>query len=494
MSLDRVLASQTTLSRSGNNATTSIVSSKYQRPAIASTRAWIFDTEKLLNDIKFAEQSSQEMRGISTHVLAKDHKEAKLRASRVDREVKGTVEKTAQTSNSLENAITLHENELIKLLRERGAAREALALVYEPMEKVRKRIELRIANPLPPEERTDTSVMESLQTVSKSLAEASRTLISFIKDAERHCTHMESLRQAMRLEINDKLESMKLTYASSHEVPSLPPIHQFRGGDYGGNYGGANAFAGGIGSSGGEGGEPPRTEYAQMLKSDMLRCLRLSQAAIAESILLRSKLSQCVKDITIVRKRNEKLLTVTLEAHVKDAEMLQRTLAERKAAVQTEIERVQKSENEAHEKYGKLRGPSETASGKLRDSHHYSRVLRDGRMQDAVCQATAEEANHLREALKDAAKCETTLAQHRQRLEGYMVQLNQAEKSKAQVLQLALSTKVGELLDDKKLSQLLSSRNVSSNNNNGTTGGSARKASIIALIGSEKTRKQKDQK
>lgn len=484
MSLDRVLANTFSKSGGGNNATTSIVSSKYQRPAIASTRAWIFDTEKLLNDIKFAEQSAQQMRGISSHVLAKDHKEAKLRAARVDREVKGTVEKTAQTSNSLENAIALHEGELIKLLQERGAAREALALVYEPMEKVRKRIELRIANPLPPEERTDTSVMESLQNVSKSLSEASRTLISFIKDAERHCTHMESLRQAMRLEINDKLESMKLTYASSHEVPSLPPIHQFRGGDF--SNGSASMFA----SVGGGDGEPPRTEYAQMLKSDMLRCLRLSQAAIAESVLLRSKLSQCVKDITIVRKRNEKLLTVTLEAHVKDAEMLQRTLAERKSAVQAEIERVSKSEKDAHEKLEKLRGPSETASTKLRDSHQYARILRDGRMQDPVCHATAEEANHLRDALKDASKCEQALAQHRHRLEGYMVQLNQAEKSKAQVMQLALSTKVGEMLDEKKVSQILTSRN-SAAANGGEAGGSARKSSIIALIGSEKTRKQK---
>lgn len=481
MSLDRVLATQNTFSRSSNsnNQSNSILAaSKYQRPAIASTRAWIFDTEKLLNDIKYAEQCSQQMRGIASTVIAKDHKESKLRAARVDREVKGSVEKAAQLSSSLEQAIALHEAELVKLLQERSAAREALELVYAPMEQVRKRIELRIANPLPLEERTDTSVMESLQIVSKSLAEASRTLIAFVKDAERHCTHMESLRQAMRLEINDKFESMRVTYASSHEVPSLPPIHQFRSGLYGasvgtsgggsdfssgggGGGGGATGAGGGGGANnGGGGGEPPRTEYAQMLKSDMLRCLRLSQAAIAESVLLRAKLSQCVKDITLVRKRNEKLLSVTLEAHVKDTEMLQRTLAERKAAVQAEIEKIQRGENEAHEECERLRGPSESASSKLRDHHRYARVLRDGRMNDSVSQATAEEASTLISARKDASKCEHSLAQHRQRLEGYLVQLSQAEKSKAKVMHLALSTKAGEMMDEKKVSQVLSSRNI----------------------------------
>ena len=434
MSLDRVLLNQKPVK---NQNAPSFAISKYQRPAIASTRAWIFDTEKLLNDIKFAENSSQEMRAITSQVLSKDNKEAKIRASRVDREVKGSVEKTAQMSNNLDHAIHLHEAELVKLLQERTAAREALALVYAPLEKVRKRIELRIANPLPLEERTDTSVMESLQIVSKSLAEASRTLIAFIKDAERHCTHMESLRQAMRLEINDKFDSMKVTYASSHECSSLPPIHapSPRGVD-----------------------TLSRTEYAQMLKSDMLRCLRLSQASIAESGLLRAKLSQCIKDITLVRKRNEKLLNVTLEAHVKDTEMLQRTLAERRAAVQAEIEKIRASETEAHAEYERLKVPCEIAVSKMKDHHRYSRVLRDGRMTDPVIRATHEEAEALKSALKDASHCEKNLGDHRQRLEGYVTQLSQAEKSKAKVMQLALSTKAGELLDDSKVGELLSSR------------------------------------
>ncbi len=421
MSLDRVLAA-TTLPRVHATAGAAL-SSRYQRPAIASTRAWVADTEKLLDNVRYAECAARDMCTLSARVVRQDRKEARARGERVDREVRGAVDQTAQTSNSLERAGAAHEAELMLLLAERNAAREALALVLAPLEKVRRRIELRLATPLPVEERTDTSVLESLQVVSRSLSDCSKTLIAFVKEAERHCTHMEALRQAIRLEITDRHDAMRVTYAGSHDVPSLPPLTS-RG-----------AVAGA-----GAGAVVVASEYARMLKSDMLRCLRMSRAAVAESILLRAKLSQCVKDIAIVRVRNERLLDVTLRAHVRDTEMLQGALAERHAAVRAELERVSAAEQAALAAEQALVPPAETARAKLAARQVYARVLRDGRAQDAVSHATADEVHALRVGAHDARRCAAQLARHRERLAGFLGQLTAAEQSKASVMELARAT------------------------------------------------------
>lgn len=426
MSLDRVLLSSAKkLPTGGGGPALSYipnqpVRSEHQRPAIASTRAWIFDTEKLVQNVRYAEQSSAEMRGASARVLIRDKKETRQRAATVDREVQGTVDSTAATTHQLEKAIAQHEAELVHLLQERNKAREVVGRVVKPLEHIRKRIELRLGNPLPEEERTDTSVLESLQIVSRSLSESARTLVAFIKDTERHCTHMESLRQAVRAEISDRRESMKVTFAGSHEVPALPPIH---------------------------GKDGQASEYAQMLKSDMNRCFRLSHMAIAESVLLRAKLAQCAKDVEIVRKRNEKLLSITLEAHVRDTEMLQNSISARKTAVKVEIERLKESEKQAQIDLENLQAPTAMALSKLRDRKRYARVLRDGRAQDSVSIATAEETIALKGAVQDAQRCKATLAKHRQRLEGFYDQLSNAESSKAKVMQLALSTAIGERVE-----------------------------------------------